>query len=413
MRIVLTLACLAAVAATVIPAVAPAHGQEWPLPAGVNRVVFLGDSITYGGRYIDYVEAYFLTRFPDRRVELLNLGLPSETTSGLSEPSHAGGDFPRPDVHERLARVLERTKPDLVIACYGMNDGIYQPLSEDRFARYRVGIQRLVDRVKAAGVPLILLTPPVFDVPTDPYHEVLSHYAAWLMDQRKIGWRVFDVQSPMEQHLAARRAQTLDYLLARDHIHPNPFGHWLIAQSLLVGLGSPANVDEAVIDFDSQKVVRGRVTELMTEQEGIRFRWFSRRPMPFDPQWDEKSAALEQIADRLDRHRLVVRGVPADQYRLYEDTVLLGTVTRQELKAGVDMLRFSKLSANQQGGDVLKLIRRRQSMLTDAWLQSVGHKRPRMAKGLPLEEATRQANELETHLRKMTSPVGLHLRLVP
>jgi lysophospholipase L1-like esterase len=412
MRILFRLACLA-VAATVLSTVTPARSEGWPLPAGVKRVVFLGDSITYGGRYIDYVEAYFLTRFPDRHVELLNLGLPSETVSGLSEPGHAGGDFPRPDLHERLTRVLERTKPDMVIACYGMNDGIYQPLSEDRFARYRAGTLRLVDRVKAVGIPLILLTPPVFDMPTDPYHEVLAHYAAWLMDQRKVGWRVFDVQSPMEQHLVARRVQTPDYFLAKDHIHPNPFGHWLIAQSLLAGLGAPANVDEAVIEFDSRKVLRGRITDLADDQRGIRFHWLSRRPMPFDPQWDEKSAAQERIAERFNRHRLVVRGVPADQYRLYEDTVLLGTVTRQELKAGVDLLRFSKLTTNQQGGDMLKLIRRRQSMLTDAWLESVGHKRPRMAKGLPLEEATRQANELEAHLRKMTSPVELHLRLVP
>jgi hypothetical protein len=135
--------------------------------------------------------------------------------------------------------------------------------------------------------------------------------------------------------------------------------------------------------------------------------------MPLDPQWDEKSVALERIAERFDRYRLVVRGAPADQYRLYEDAVLLGTVTRQDLKAGVDLLRFSKLSTNQQGGDILKLIRRRQSMLTDAWLQSVEHKRPRMARGLPMEEATRQAAELEAHLRKMTSPVELRLRLVP
>jgi len=26
--------------------------------------------------------------------------------------------------------VLEKTKPDLIIDCYGMNDGIYQPFSE-------------------------------------------------------------------------------------------------------------------------------------------------------------------------------------------------------------------------------------------------------------------------------------------
>ena len=97
--------------------------------AGAGRVLFLGDSITYSGQYVELIEAYFVTRFPKRQIEFLNLGLPSETVSGLSEPGHAGGAFPRPDLHERLARVLEKTKPDVVIACYGMNDGIYLPFA--------------------------------------------------------------------------------------------------------------------------------------------------------------------------------------------------------------------------------------------------------------------------------------------
>ena len=113
------------------PATAPAN-----LP-GVRRILFLGDSITYAGGYIDYVDLALLTHLPGRRVELLDLGIPSETTSGLSEPGHP---FPRPDVHERLDRTLktlaaEGWKPDLVVACYGMNDGVYMPLSDDRFRR--------------------------------------------------------------------------------------------------------------------------------------------------------------------------------------------------------------------------------------------------------------------------------------
>ena len=66
-------------------------------------------------------------------------GLPSETVSGLSEPGHAGGAFPRPDLHERLERVLEQTRPDLIVACYGMNDGIYHPFTEARFEKYQAG----------------------------------------------------------------------------------------------------------------------------------------------------------------------------------------------------------------------------------------------------------------------------------
>jgi hypothetical protein len=79
-----------------------------------QRVVFLGDSNTFAGHYVAYLDAYLFTRFPDKKFELLNLGLPSETVSGLSEPDHP---YPRPCVFDQLDRVLEKTRPDVVVAC--------------------------------------------------------------------------------------------------------------------------------------------------------------------------------------------------------------------------------------------------------------------------------------------------------
>ena len=96
-----------------------------PLP-GQDRSL-LGDSITHSGHYISFIETRLRQDNDNRIPEIINLGLPSETCSGLSEPDHP---FPRPTVHERLDRALTKIKPDLVFACYGMNDGIYYPFSE-------------------------------------------------------------------------------------------------------------------------------------------------------------------------------------------------------------------------------------------------------------------------------------------
>ncbi|MCX5685665.1 MAG: GDSL-type esterase/lipase family protein, partial [Planctomycetota bacterium] len=163
-----TAACIGLVAfvlaaAALLAVCASAQADGPPMLANVNRIVFLGDSITYGGQYIDYIDAYLVTRYPDRKIEVLDLGLPSETVSGLSEPGHAGGKFPRPCLHERLARLLPKAKADLVVACYGMNDGIYYPLGDERLKAYQDGIRRLVEAVTAAKARLLLLTPPTFD----------------------------------------------------------------------------------------------------------------------------------------------------------------------------------------------------------------------------------------------------------
>ena len=156
------LVCLTTAAALwCVPGPLNADGDV-PL-SGVRRIVFLGDSITYSGQYVEYIEAYLRTKQPALRCEFLNLGLPSETVSGLSEPGHAGGAFPRPDLHERLERVLDRTKPDLIIACYGMNDGIYHPFTQASFEKYQDGMRRLRERAAVVGAKVLHVTPPVFD----------------------------------------------------------------------------------------------------------------------------------------------------------------------------------------------------------------------------------------------------------
>ena len=38
--------------------------------------------------------------------------------------------------------MLEKAQPQLVYACYGMNDGIYYPLGDERFQAFKNGMKR-------------------------------------------------------------------------------------------------------------------------------------------------------------------------------------------------------------------------------------------------------------------------------
>ena len=226
---------------------------------GAKRVVVLGDSITYSGQYVAFLEAFWRIKNPDSKIEFINLGLPSETVSGLSEMGHAGGRFPRPDLHERIDRILEKTKPDLIIACYGMNCGIYRPYADDRFDAFRKGIVALRAKAKKAGASVVHLTPPSFDV--EPirartvsadskdkgrmytgYNEVLDLYSAWLLANRGKNWIVIDAHQPMNQFLQLQRAKNAKYRLAGDGVHINEVGHWLVAREILRQLDFDAYV---------------------------------------------------------------------------------------------------------------------------------------------------------------------------
>ncbi len=296
---------------------------------GVKRVLFLGDSITYSGQYVEFTELIFRTKFPNRKIEFINVGLPSETCCGLSEPNHAGGAFPRPNVQDRLVRALKLTKPDLVVACYGMNDGIYYPFGEERFEKFKTGIRLLKSRVESAHAKLLILTPPVFDPipiassvlplgreaygsdhPYNDYDDVLAKYSQWLMAQKRSGWNVIDIHTPMKNYLNTERARSTEFKFANDGVHLNDEGHWMIAERILTAWKIPKPTE-------TYQALRNRAKE-------------------------EPNVA-----------------------------------------------------------QLFLLVHQRQSLLKDAWLTEIGHKRPGMARGLPIAEALEEAEKLERRIVKV------------
>ncbi len=229
MRSLRLLACLLA---TVVVACA----QSAEALAG-KRIVVLGDSITQGGTYVSFMDYFLQKSRPQLRFEVYPLGLSSETLSGLSEAGHAGGKFPRPSLFERLGRTLEKMKPEVVFACYGINDGIYQPLEEARFKAFQTGVTKLLDQCQAAGVKQVyLVTPPIFDATTKPgefnYDSVMTAYAAWEVQLTRPGLTVIDLHTAMRK---ARDART--EVFSRDRVHPGDDGHLLMARTILAGAG--------------------------------------------------------------------------------------------------------------------------------------------------------------------------------
>ena len=238
-----------------------------------TRIVFLGDSITAAGDYISIVEAQLRAVYGSDVPELINLGLPSETCTGLSEPEHP---FPRPDVHERLDRALEKSSPDLVVACYGMNDGIYYPFSNERFAAYQSGVKKIIAKVKGAGADCLILTPPAFDpepfrrqgklLPIDAekfawlaiyegYDLVIQHYANWILLDSELGVERINVHDPIRDFLRKARQTNPEFALSNDGVHMNREGHRLMAAKLLEtwGVSLSAELPESLVDLCHQK----------------------------------------------------------------------------------------------------------------------------------------------------------------
>lgn len=230
-----------------------------------RRVLVLGDSITHDGKYVTFLEYYLSRKFTNQNFDFISIGLSSETTSGLSEKAHP---FPRPCVFERLQRALDTIKPTTVIACYGMNDGIYHPQSADRMTAFQDGIRRLSGAVQGAGAQLILLTPPPFDTlpvarhlqlgnaPDFSYERPFTNYDAVLADYSR--WElglpvgdaalVVDLHSTFLESIKAQREKSRKFSFTKDGIHPGATGHLLMAQTILRSVG----IDEGWDDLQAE-----------------------------------------------------------------------------------------------------------------------------------------------------------------
>jgi lysophospholipase L1-like esterase len=252
--------------------------QTYSIPTGTKRIVFLGNSITYNGKFVSYIDAFLSLTYPQKNLEIINVGLPSETVSGLSEPGHANGEFPRPDLRERLDRVLTQLKPDLVIADYGMNDGIYLPFEEGRFNAFQEGIHWLHEVVEKSGAQLIHVTPPIYDERKGPaYANVLDIYSDWLVSLRYTkNWQVIDLHWPMRKALEDERALNPEFAFAKDGIHPDETGHFLMAKIILLGLGENVNEAKTMEDLLAPFPNGEKVISLVEKrQEILKLAWLT------------------------------------------------------------------------------------------------------------------------------------------
>lgn len=259
-------------------------------PSGKKRIAILGDSITYAGNWVNEVENTLKADKKFAAYEMVNFGVPSETVAGLSEHGHAGGRFPRPCLHERLDRVFKMYHPQLILACYGMNDGLMQPFDEARFRAYQEGNIRLKAAADAARAAIVFITPPLFQGDSAEqavYDAVLDKYAEWLVSKRKDGWKVIDIRPGLRKSIAGEKSKDPGFRFSGDGVHPGSAGHHMMAQAVIAGLVQEIGLDPEAAGGDHRPT-----PETMKKHQAARNEWLVKtgHARPEIPGYDQEMA---------------------------------------------------------------------------------------------------------------------------
>ena len=81
-----------------------------------ERVVFLGNSITDGGHYHSFIWLYYMTRFPNTNLRIMNAGIGGNTVL---------------DMYKRLDGDVLSKNPTTLVVTFGMNDSGYLEYNGD------------------------------------------------------------------------------------------------------------------------------------------------------------------------------------------------------------------------------------------------------------------------------------------
>jgi lysophospholipase L1-like esterase len=305
-----------------------------------DSFVFLGDSITHQCLYTQYVEDFFYTHFPNRRIHFHNAGV--------------GGDR-AVDALIRFDDDVAAAKPKYVTILLGMNDGRYTKFDDDIFATYRGDMAKVLDRIAAIGATAIPMTPTMFDsraakmrdagradneVRDEFYNGVLALYGAWLREQALLrGLGFVDMHSPLNQLSMRHRASDPKFTLIEDAVHPGPNGQVVMATALLqdLGMGSPVSMLTVDRRRDGWHVhsTDGEVQNQSTG-DSLRFSFTAERlPWVLPP---EAALGVDLThAGRFGFERLRVVGLEPGKYQLKIDDSVVGEFFAGALARGVDL----------------------------------------------------------------------------
>lgn len=235
-----------------------------------KSVLILGDSITQRGAYVNYLEYYIQTELPDVEIDLLSVGLSGERAAESA--------------FNRAKNIYAQKEFDLVLACYGMNDGLYHPLNDERFSAYKNGIKTLADMATKSGAKILFMTPTLFEnktkkktckplgadaysskTPYVDYDKVLAEFSKHIMS---LNPNNINLRAAFLAEKKKFSAGNSSFLFANDGIHPGSLGNLIMARTILKALGVElVNVD---LNEELKRISKDKVAKAAKQYRGAR-----------------------------------------------------------------------------------------------------------------------------------------------
>lgn len=385
-----------------------------------DTIVFLGDSITHQCLYTQYLEDYFYTRFPERRIHCHNAGVSGDKAA---------------DALARFDEDVAAFHPKIVTLLLGMNDGNYEDYDAETFTTYAEGMTKLLDRIAGIGARAVVMSPTMFDhhqlamQMENPgyrfrersfdknYNALLAYYGGWLRERAgERGLAFADQWGPMNASTFTERRNQPDFTLVPDAIHPAPAGHLEMAFELLTQVPTGRDlVGDIVIHGGEGMSGSEEVTDLIvsTGADQVSFSHLAKalpwvvpdQPWIGEQKWDAEPGVTvgsrSTVAGyRRGKEKIQITGLAPGRYELQIDGISVGEFSQAALGVNIELQSSVNSPQYQQALAVAVLNRERNDQairpLRDVWGRVKGLRKKADAEGAagnnnPVTEEMRQA----------------------
>lgn len=315
-------------------------------------VGFIGDSITHATytsvNYVNVLQLYYLSRFPQKEVEFRNLGAAGYKVSDILSIYNQDPAF----------RGINKA-----VIMLGTNEAILGISPE----KYIGNMEKLIGKLKEDGLlgeDILILSPPICDE-TCSMNYGKSGKPRWAFESRLLAymdmlesktaeWGVgyLDIHTPMQQLTEEIQREDKSNTLTTDCIHPNAAGQMLIASCILQSQGADDGPLSGIFvpEEGEAGAVRGELTDFYRGEMGICFTFQPETlPMAATEELLQFQSSLEAadtlyrdlLAEQpalLFRQQLQVMGLSEDAfYKVYLGENDLGTFSGRELAEGINL----------------------------------------------------------------------------
>ncbi len=330
-----------------------------------DRVVFVGNSITHMGMFHHNIFLYHVTRFPDKPLEMYNLGVSGDVTTGVL--NRMQDDIM---VYEPTQAVIMLGMNDVQRHLYGKENNSDEEIlkqRKDAVDLYKKNLDSIINIFLSKEVKVILESPSIYDQTTDlpetnlfGVNDVLGECAVFidsLSDKYKLP--TVDYYTIMKRiNTQVQKTDPSATLTCEDRIHPEETGHLIMAYQFLKTEKAPKYVSKIVVDSKKAKAdpesQNCEINSVTRENNNLSFT-VKENALPF-PSTEEQKEGMDLVnfTNKLNVELLKITGLQEGQYQLNIDGEAISEFSGKQLNEGVNLAEKHNTPQFKQANKVLK-----------------------------------------------------------